>query len=93
MTIGTPPQQVTVQLDTGSSDLWVDPQCANAGSSSSVALCNSYPAYDPYSSSTAYDTGSAMSLEYGTGSCAGEYLVDTVSFGGVLIGMSQHVLR
>ena len=77
--IGTPPQPVSIQIDTGSSDLWVDPTCSTSGS---VSFCQSYPVYDPHSSSTAFDTGHGMSLAYGKGSCSGEYLLDSVILGG-----------
>jgi hypothetical protein len=47
-----------------------------------VTFCQSYPVYDPYSSSTALDTGYSMYLAYGKGECSGEYLLDTVILGG-----------
>jgi len=73
---------MSVQIDTGSSDLWVNPNCIAAGSADQVAFCQYFPVYDPHFSSTAVDTGISMSLSYETGSCSGEYLLDTVAVGG-----------
>jgi len=83
--IGTPPQPVSIQIDTGSSDLWVGPTCSTSGS---VTFCQSYPVYDPHASSTALDTGYQMDLAYGEGSCSGEYWLDNVILGGEQTSLS-----
>lgn len=82
MNIGTPPQTVSVQIDTGSSDLWVDPTCSQAGSVSAVSICNALPVYNALTSSTAKSAGESMVLYYGKGSVIGEYITDTVTVGG-----------
>lgn len=81
VTLGTPPQQFLIQLDTGSSDLWVntpssalcmqrDEPCADAGT------------YEANSSSTYSYIGSWFNISYVDGSGAsGDYVSDTISIG------------
>lgn len=79
VSVGTPQQTIDVVLDTGSSELWVDPTCAN---SYNPARCDTLPRYDPNNSSTAVDEGQPFSIQYGTGATSGEYLLDTVNIAG-----------
>ncbi|KAG5355177.1 Acid protease [Yarrowia sp. B02] len=73
ITIGTPPQQFTVDLDTGSSDLW-------------VAADGSKGAYNPKKSSTYQDYKPGFGISYGDGSHAsGDWVKDTVTFGGASV--------
>jgi hypothetical protein len=81
VSIGTPPQLVDVQLDTGSSELWVDPYCAG---SYNPTFCNTLPRYDPTTSSTAVDLDGTFDIQYGTGDVEGEYWSDTVNIAGKL---------
>lgn len=81
MSIGTPPQDFLVVLDTGSSDLWV--------ASTSCSSCDPQtPAFDTSKSSTikqvTTSSGQAASvtIHYGSGSVAGLVATDTVSMGG-----------
>ncbi|CAM1509847.1 Fc.00g001820.m01.CDS01 [Cosmosporella sp. VM-42] len=55
LNIGTPPQTVTVILDTGSDRLWVNPDCSNIPSSEEQ-LCQDGGWYNPCDSSTATET-------------------------------------
>lgn len=73
ITLGTPPQKFTVDLDTGSSDLWV---AANGADS----------AYNPQNSSTYTDYRSGFAISYGDGSSAsGDWVKDTITYGGASV--------
>jgi hypothetical protein len=73
-----------VALDTGSFDTWVDPTCSTAGAPSSVTLCEGYPVYSVGLSSSAVNTGIAMSLAYSIGTATGQYYTDNFVLGGKL---------
>lgn len=73
--IGTPPQSVQVFIDTGSYELWVDPECAT---SADASLCESYGTYAPQKSSSASLVGGDFDIAYGTGAVKGQYWSDTM---------------
>lgn len=77
--IGSDHQNVSVQLDTGSSDLWVvssDVECSDD--------CTSLGDFDSSSSSSFKDLNTTFKITYGDGSYAtGLYCVDDVSFANV----------
>jgi hypothetical protein len=68
---------VVVVLDTGSNELWINPDCSTASSVTQSAWCRGNPVYNPSQSSTAVDEDIANTLNYGKGSASGEYLKDT----------------
>ncbi|KAI0799193.1 aspartic peptidase domain-containing protein [Xylaria sp. FL0064] len=68
LSIGTPPQSVYVQLDTGSFELWVNPNCTNLQGTSDVRFCSAVGHYDPSSSSSAVELPVTKTLRYGIGS-------------------------
>lgn len=85
VSIGTPAQNFTVVMDTGSSNLWVpDSLCSDFAVSPSCALQHRY---DNLSSSTFWNSCPCLScsllLPYGSGTVLGTLSTDTVTIGGV----------
>ncbi|CAJ2506803.1 Uu.00g079890.m01.CDS01 [Anthostomella pinea] len=76
--IGTPPQQVYLQLDTGSFELWVNPECARLQDSSDVWFCQAAGYYNVTSSSTATTLAGNKTLQYGVGSASIQYVQDDI---------------
>lgn len=79
ISIGTPPQDFKVILDTGSSNLWVPSQ-----SCGSIA-CFLHSKYDSSSSSTYKQNGSDFEIRYGSGSLSGFVSQDDVTIGDLKI--------
>ncbi|KAI8626130.1 eukaryotic aspartyl protease [Xylariaceae sp. FL1651] len=82
LNIGTPPQPVYVQLDTGSFELWVNPNCSSLQGVSDVRFCQAVGHYDPSSSSSAVQSAGTKTLRYGIGSANIQYVADTISLAG-----------
>jgi Eukaryotic aspartyl protease len=78
VSIGTPAKTFNLDLDTGSSDLWVfGPEVSAATSNHTI--------YNPSASSSSSTTQDNWKISYGDGSSAsGNVYKDTVSLGGVL---------
>lgn len=73
--IGSPPQKFTVQIDTGSANLWVPSKsCSDCEKGSRK--------YDANMSTTYSKDGQSYNEEYGTGACSGFISQDAVSIGG-----------
>lgn len=81
LSIGTPPQPVFVQLDTGSFELWVNPDC-NTVTGADASFCDRTGFYDTSKSSTVNSLGTSKTLRYGIGSANISYVKDTITLAG-----------
>ncbi|KAJ6582958.1 aspartic peptidase domain-containing protein [Mycena vulgaris] len=70
---GSSPQNLSLQVDTGSSDMWI------ASSSCRSSVCGQTPLYD---SSGATDTAHSFTIQYLVGNVSGPIMWDTVTVGG-----------
>ena len=77
--VGTPPQLLSVILDTGSSNIWVNDESCKSES------CRMHRRYNPAQSSTYHDIDASMSVKYGSGSLKGNLVRETVSIGPVRV--------
>ena len=85
ITIGTPGQPQSLQLDTGSRNLWI-PASGSAICSSSLMNCSSLGSFDKSESSTYETNGQSNTISYGDGSSVtGVWCNDTVRIGGKAI--------
>ncbi|RYP08178.1 hypothetical protein DL765_008878 [Monosporascus sp. GIB2] len=89
LSIGTPGQSVKVAIDTGSSELWVDPVCQNSQSLSEVDECIANGIYDPSQSTTFEDVNSTNTIPYGIGVVRIEYVRDNVAFPNSTINLTD----
>ncbi|KAI9275503.1 aspartic peptidase domain-containing protein, partial [Phascolomyces articulosus] len=80
--IGTPPQNFTVTLDTGSADLWVP-------SSHCPRIECPYGGFQEASSSTFQNGEESFGIQYGIGSVNGTYVKDTVTVAGASVPDQQ----
>lgn len=89
ISIGTPPQDLRMHIDTGSSDLWV-----NTPDSRTCELrsdpCDAAGTYTANSSSTYQYINSDFNITYVDGSgSSGDYVSDTVRFNGISLQNQQ----
>lgn len=76
--VGTPPQKVSLIVDTGSPNTWVNPQCETSNQPSD---CRRFPQFDYTESSSINVTNYVDVLRYGLGSARIQYVYETVSIG------------
>ncbi|KAI8629784.1 aspartic peptidase domain-containing protein [Xylariaceae sp. FL1651] len=82
-TVGTPPQKLTLQLDTGSSDIWVPASTASVCEDTSQGGC-SFGSYDYQQSSTFAVINEDFSISYVDNSHSrGDYITETFGIGNV----------
>ncbi|CAO3587891.1 unnamed protein product [Absidia cylindrospora] len=82
ISVGTPPQNFSVTLDTGSADLWVP-------SSNCKKQSCPFGGFNTAKSTTFKQTPEKFSIQYGIGSVNGSYVQDTVTVSGVKISQQQ----
>lgn len=87
-------QTVALLLDTGSFELWVNPNCSAVSppgqhSATSTELCEASGQYDPSASKTSVDLSQSFSALYGIGSARGAYFSDDIEIAGITI-KNQH---
>lgn len=83
MQLGTPGQSATLQIDTGSSDLWIW--------DATVPNDNAQYSFDPTASSSLKNVSEEFTIGYGNGSSTikGYYVQDNVEIGGSTISSQQ----
>lgn len=81
ISIGTPPQEVRVVYDTGSSNLWA----SNIPVPWWKKLLPHHQLYDHNKSSTYAANGTTFNIAYGSGPVSGFYSADTVTMGDVTL--------
>ncbi|KAF4441254.1 hypothetical protein F53441_12103 [Fusarium austroafricanum] len=85
VSLGTPPQNFRLHLDTGSSDLWVNAQGSKL-CSTHANICAESGLYSPNKSSTYDYLNSDFNISYADGSGAsGDYATETFRMGSVKI--------
>ncbi|OTA96568.1 hypothetical protein M434DRAFT_8765 [Hypoxylon sp. CO27-5] len=80
------PQTVNVLLDTGSFELWVNPNCT---SSNVQDYCQQLGHYDPKLSPTAKSLNRNFGIQYGQGNASGSYYTDDVYLSGAKLKEQQ----
>jgi len=81
--IGTPPQQIEVIFDTGSSNFWItSSRCKDPG-------CLVHKSYDATLSKTHQNVGTRVEVEFGSGLIEGVFCKDTVRIGQVTIPQQE----
>jgi hypothetical protein len=82
--LGTPPQDFKLHIDTGSSDLWVNADDSKVCQVAGGSYCSKNGAYHANDSSTYTYVNSDFEIKYVDGSGAsGDYATDTFSMSGV----------
>ncbi|PKS13340.1 hypothetical protein jhhlp_000111 [Lomentospora prolificans] len=81
LNFGTPPQPVFVQLDTGSFELWVNPDCSILPERD-IRFCEAVGSYDAAVSTTAGKFAGNKTLRYGIGAANVTYIRDSIGLPG-----------
>ncbi|KAI0394414.1 aspartic peptidase domain-containing protein [Xylariaceae sp. FL0594] len=86
ITIGANKQVVDVLIDTGSFELWVNPNCQKANVPD---LCQGFGQYDPSTSISSRKLDGGFSISYGSGKVTGAYYKDDIYVSGARIQAQQ----
>ncbi|KAI6256198.1 hypothetical protein MCOR07_005478 [Pyricularia oryzae] len=89
LSIGTPGQQVKVAIDTGSDELWVNPNCTAVKSQDQRAECIADGQYNPGQSSTSQVSTTSNNIPYGKGDVNITYYKDSISMSNSSISLSN----
>lgn len=90
MTFGSNKQAVKVAIDTGSDELFVDPNCNDSDfTSDQTKECEADGTYTPSTSSTSNATGETSQIVYGSGAVDIEYYIDSVGIPGASKNLSS----
>lgn len=80
---GSNAQSVKVAIDTGSDELFVDPNCNDSDfSTSEQRQCTAEGIYNPATSTSANATGKSSQIVYGSGEVAIDYYIDSIGIPG-----------
>lgn len=77
--VGTPLQNISLIVDTGSDETWVNPEC---DAFSHQAVCLAAGHYNASDSTTAQNLSTPFSITYGSGSVEGWYVSDSFAIAG-----------
>ncbi|KAJ2906551.1 acid protease [Zalerion maritima] len=91
LNIGTPEQTVKVAIDTGSDELWVNPDCTTSGSVDLEQDCYEHGQYDPNDSSTSTVTSVENYIPYGKGEVQMQYVLDNITLSDSTLEISQQI--
>lgn len=83
MSLGSPPQAISLEIDTGSADLWASTtKCVDCDSSKTSTSASTKRHYDASASTSYLDKRDAFHVGYGTGSVCGVLSADKVNING-----------
>lgn len=90
LTFGSNAQSVNVAIDTGSDELFVDPNCNDRSFTESQQQdCTENGKYDPSTSSTSNVTQETSQITYGSGAVDIQYVVDSIGIPGAGTNMTD----
>lgn len=90
MAFGSNAQSVKVAIDTGSDELFVDPNCNDSDfSNSEQRECVAEGVYDPATSTSSKATGETSQIVYGSGAVDIAYYIDSVGIPGASKNLTQ----
>lgn len=90
LTFGSNAQAVKVAIDTGSDELFVDPNCNDRSFTGSQQQdCTEDGQYDPSTSSTSNVTQETSEITYGSGAVDLQYVVDSIGIPGAGTNMTD----